>query len=115
MKGNNLLFYLFYMQIHVSRKIYHEIITYANKKHQQSYMFSASGVLFGISIIKYLMNKLSISECLMNKLSISEANDKLFYLVLLCVFIAEPSGASMLILWLATYSQVCQIKELVAN
>ena len=105
MKGNNLLFYLFYMQIHVSRKIYHEIITYANKKHQQSYMFYASGVLFGISIIKHLMNKLSISE----------ANDKLFYLVLLCVFIAEPSGASMLILWLATYSQVCQIKELVAN
>ena len=47
--------------------------------------------------------------------TISEANDKLFYLVLLCVFIAEPSGASMLILGLATYSQVCQIKELVAN
>ena len=45
----------------------------------------------------------------------SSTPDELFYVVLLCVIIAEPSGASMLILGLATYSQACQIKELVAK
>jgi len=46
---------------------------------------------------------------------LDQTPDELFYVVLLCVIIAEPSGASMLILGLATYSQACQIKELVAK